>query len=338
MQPYLRKVVERIDLTEEEAQEAMQIIMTGQATAAQLACLVTALKMKGEKAAEITGLAKVMRQKVTPVCCQATDIVDTCGTGGDDGQTFNISTTAAFIAAGCGLPVAKHGNRSVSSQCGSADVLEALGVNINLSPQEMAGCIDNASLGFLFAPILHQSMQYALKPRQEIGIRTVFNLLGPLTNPAGAKRQLLGVYSPDLTETLAEVLLELGTKHAWVVHGLDGLDEISLSSKTQVTEVKNGKLRTFILNPADYGLKVVPLAALKGGSPQENAAIILNILQNREKGPTREIALLNAAAVLVVGGLADDLKEGLALARKSLGEGKALAVLEKLAVRGGRRR
>ncbi len=330
LKPFIHKVVEGISLTEQEAMLAMEAIMEGQSSEAQLACLITALKMKGETAAEISGFARVMTSKAEKIPCNSKDVVDTCGTGGDGAQTFNISTTAAFIAAGCGLKIAKHGNRSVSSRCGSADVLERLGVNLDISPKEAGRCIDEVNLGFLFAPLLHKAMKHAAGPRKEIAIRTIFNLLGPLTNPAGAKRQLLGVYSEDLTGIIGEVLLKLGTEHALVVHGLDGMDEISLCSPTKITEVKKGKLKTYVFDPTDISLKKVPSQALKGGGIQTNANILLSILQGKEKGPTRDIALLNAGAALVVGGMAESFQEGYYLAEKGLDRGEALLVLEGL--------
>lgn len=330
LKAYIHKVVEGFDLTEEEAEEAMAVIMAGDATDAQLACLVTALRMKGEKAAEIAGFARAMAKRAEKVNCRLKNLVDTCGTGGDGAGTFNISTTAAFIAAGSGLAVAKHGNRSVSSQCGSADVLEALGVSIDLPPKNVAECIEEAGLGFLFAPLFHKSMKHAAGPRKEMAIRTIFNLLGPLTNPAGTKRQLIGVYREDLTETLGDVLLMLGTEHAWVVCGLDGLDELSVCAKTRVVEIKEGTRRSFTLDPGQLGVAMASQGSLKGGGARDNAAIVVSILEGTETGPMRDAALLNAAAALVVGGQAEDIRAGYLSAAEAVEEGRALAVLEKL--------
>ena len=330
LKTYIHKVVEGFDLTEEEAEEAMSVIMAGEATDAQLACLLTALRMKGEKASEIAGFARAMAKQAKRVDCRVDNLVDTCGTGGDGAGTFNISTTAAFISAGCGLVVAKHGNRSVSGQCGSADVLEALGVRIDLSPHNAAICIKEVGLGFMFAPYFHKSMKHAVRPRREMAIRTIFNLLGPLTNPAGTRRQLIGVYREDLTDTLGDVLLMLGMKHAWVVHGLDGLDELSVCAKTRVVEVKDGVKTAFTLDPEQLGVKVASKGSLKGGGAQDNASILVSILKGKEKGPMRDAALLNAAAALVVGGLAEDIRAGFHLAARSVENGRALAVLEKL--------
>ncbi len=332
LKTYIHKVVEGLDLTEKEAEEAMGVIMAGEATDAQLACLVTALKMKGEKTAEIVGFARAMARKAEKVNCRKENLVDTCGTGGDGAETFNISTTAALIAAGCGLAIAKHGNRSVSSQCGSADVLEALGLKIDLSPRDVARCIEEVGLGFLFAPHFHKSMKHAVKPRKEIAIRTIFNLLGPLTNPAGTSRQLIGVYREDLTETLGDALLMLGMEHAWIVYGLDGIDELTVCAKTRIVEVKKGTKRAFTLDPEQLGVKIAARGSLKGGGARDNAAILLNILKGKENGPMKDAALLNAAAALVVGGLAKDIQAGFLLAEEAIKGGKALAVLEKLRV------
>ncbi|WP_320415604.1 anthranilate phosphoribosyltransferase [Candidatus Contubernalis alkalaceticus] len=322
-------VVRGRSLNIDESVKAMDIIMSGEATDAQIASLLTALRMKGETIEEITGFARVMREKVTPVKVNRPGLVDTCGTGGDQAGTFNISTTAAFVAAGAGLPVAKHGNRSVSSRCGSADVLEALGVNLELSSQQVAQAIEQVGIGFLFAPKLHLAMKYAIGPRREIGIRTVFNLLGPLTNPAGAKRQVMGVYDPALTEMLARVLLNLGAEHALVVHGLEGLDEISICGPTRVSEVKEGKVATYSIDPVDLGFPKAEFAQMGGGTPRENAEITLSILRG-EKGPRRDVVVLNAAAVLMSGGLAGDFPSSIELAQKVLDSGSAYEKLEEL--------
>lgn len=322
-------VVRGKSLNTEESGKVMDMIMSGKATDAQIASLLTALRMKGETIEEITGFARVMREKVTPVKVSCPGLVDTCGTGGDQAGTFNISTTAAFVAAGAGLPVAKHGNRSVSSRCGSADVLEALGVNLELSPEQVAQSIEEVGIGFLFAPKLHLAMKYAIGPRREIGIRTVFNLLGPLTNPAGAKRQVMGVYDPMLTEMLAEVLLNLGAEHAIVVYGLEGIDEISVCGPTQISEVKDKKVLTYQINPGEMGFPIGKAEQMQGGTPRENAEITLSILQG-EKGPRRDVVVLNAAAVLMTGGLAKDFPGGIKLAEKVLDSGSAYQKLEEL--------
>ncbi len=334
----LRKVVERQDLTREEALAVMQEIMAGGASDAQIAAFLVALRMKGETVEELTGFATVMREKVARVETKAraaltgTDreaLVDTCGTGGDASHTFNISTATAFVVAGAGLPVAKHGNRSVSSLCGSADVVEALGINLELPPEVVGQCIDEVGIGFLYAPLLHKAMKYVMPARREIKIRTVFNVLGPLTNPAGAAAQVMGVYDGTLTETLAAVLRELGSRRAFVVHGFDGLDEISNTGETKVSELREGKVTTYVIAPEDFGIRRASLADLRGGDARENASIIKRILQG-EKGPKRDVVLLNAAAGLVAGGKAEGLREGLELAREAIDGGAAMEKLIKL--------
>ena len=308
---------------------AMNTIMEGQATDAQIACLLTALRLKGETIAEITGAARVMRAKATPVPTKHPLVVDTCSTGGTGLHSFNISTTSAFVVAGAGVPVAKHGNRGVTRQSGSANVLTALGVNIEISAEHAGRCIDEVSIGFLFAPLLHGAMKYAIGPRREIGIRTIFNAIGPLTNPAGAQAQVLGVYSPELTETHGNVLNNLGSQHAFVVHGNDGLDEITTTTTTQVSELVNGTVKTYTLEPTKFGIPRANAASLVGGAPEENAEITQNIL-NGEKGARRNIVVLNAAAAIVAGGKAESLEAGIALATESIDSGKALAKLEGL--------
>lgn len=325
----IAKVVDGEDLTEEEMQEAMNEIMTGAATPAQIASFITALRIKGETVDEITGAAKVMREKATRINANGHIVVDTCGTGGDMAHTFNISTTAAFVVAGTGLTVAKHGNRSVSSACGSADVLQALGVNIELRPIDVERCLNETGIGFLFAPLFHEAMKHAIGPRKEIGIRTIFNILGPLTNPAGAKAQVLGVYSHGLTETMAKVLMKLGAAHCFVVHGTDGLDEITITGTTKVSEGKNGKVKTYTVKPSDFGLKKAKKVDLLGGNAEENAKITMAVLSG-EKGPRRDIVLLNAAAAIVAGGKAKTLKEGVKLAGESIDSGAAKEKLESL--------
>ena len=272
----IEKAVQKTDLREVEMMSTMDEIMEGIATQAQIASLITALRMKGETVEEVTGAARIMRQKATHVNACSSTIVDTCGTGGDRLNTFNISTTAAFVAAAAGLTVAKHGNRAVSSGCGSADVLEALGVNISADQEIVEECIQQIGIGFLFAPKLHGAMKYAIGPRREIGIRTIFNMLGPLTNPAGATAQLLGVYDTTLTEMFADVLKNMGTKRAFVVHGLDGLDEVSITGETRVAELKGGIIRTYNINPVDYFGKTDTLESIRGGDPAFNAQITRN--------------------------------------------------------------
>ena len=316
-------------LTEAEMIETMNEIMEGKTTDAQIACFLTALRLKGETIREITGAARVMREKATPVPTKHSLVVDTCSTGGTGLSPFNISTTSAFVVAGAGVPVAKHGNRGVTRQSGSANVLMALGVNIEISPEHVGRCIDEVGIGFLFAPALHGAMKYAIGPRREIGIRTIFNALGPLTNPAGAQAQVLGVYAPELTETHANVLNNLGCKHAFVVHGDDGLDEITTTTTTRVSELRNGAVKTYTLDATAFGIPKGDLNALLGGSPEENAEITVNILKG-EKGPKRDIVVLNAGAAIVAGGKADSLEAGIELANESIDSGEALAKLEGL--------
>lgn len=316
-------------LAEKEAEQVMDEIMTGQASPAQIAALLTAMRFKGETIEEITGFARSMRRHATPVRSRHPLLVDTCGTGGDGANTFNISTIAAFVLAGAGVPVAKHGNRSVSSRCGSADVLEALGVNLELSPADLEECLDRVGIAFLFAPVLHKAMKYAAGPRREIGIRTVFNVLGPLTNPAGAKAQIIGVYSAELVPVIARVLARLGTKRAFVVHGAGGLDEISPAGPAVVAEVREEEIREYSLDPADYGFSYVPVEALAGGSPEHNAALAREILRGAP-GPCRDTVLLNAALGLVAAGKAGDLAGGLALAAASIDSGAAAGKLDEL--------
>lgn len=325
----IAKLIDGQHLAQSEAAGVMDEIMSGQATPAQIGAFLIALRIKGETVDEIAGCASVMRQKATRVTTRHPVVVDTCGTGGDASGTFNISTTAAFVLAGAGLCVAKHGNRAMSSKCGSADVLKALGVNIELSPDRVGCCLDEIGIGFLFAPMLHAAMKHAVGPRREIGARTVFNVLGPLTNPAGAQRQLIGVYSPALTETLAEVLNRLGSDRALVVHGADGLDEITLTGETKVSELRDGKVRTYRVTPEGFGLRRASSKDLQGGDEQTNARIVLDVLKGAE-GPRRDAVLLNAAAAVCAGGLAEDIAGGIPIAQKSLDSGKALEKLEQL--------
>jgi anthranilate phosphoribosyltransferase len=321
-------------LAAEQAEAVMNEIMTGAATPAQIAGFLVALRVKGETADEIAGCARAMRSAAVPVQPSRDDVIDTCGTGGDQAGTFNISTTAAFVVAGAGLGVAKHGNRSVSSRSGSADVLEALGVNLTLAPERVAQAIDEIGIGFLFAPSLHPAMRYAVGPRRELGVRTVFNLLGPLTNPASAPAQLLGVYDADLTEVLARVLQQLGSDAAFVVHGHGGLDELSTTGPNQIScfgvTPGNGDVVTETLNPSELGFRQARASDLRGGDPQENARITRAVLDGRDRGPRRDVVLLNAGAALVAGGAADNLEEGVAHARESIDSGAALRSLESL--------
>jgi anthranilate phosphoribosyltransferase len=325
----IRKVVEGRNLAEEEASSAMEEIMRGEATPAQIASFITALRMKGETVEEITGCAQVMRQHATFISAPSPNTVDTCGTGGDGGNTFNISTTAAFVVAGAGVPVAKHGNRSVSSRCGSADLLKALGVEIEVEKERVEECLREVGIGFLFAPLLHRAMKHALGPRREIGIRTIFNILGPLSNPAQVKAQVLGVFDPNLTEKLAQVLGKMGARHALVVHGMDGLDEITTTAPTRISEWKDGQADTFLLAPEQVGISRANARELAGGEPEENAQITLRILRG-EGGPRREVVLLNAAAGLMVGRKARDFQEGIQMAAASIDSQAALGKLEAL--------
>ena len=325
---YISKVVDGADLTVDEARDALVEIMEGRATDAQIAAFLTALRLKGETVAEITGAAMVMREKATRVNAGADDVLDTCGTGGDATGTFNVSTAAALVAAGAGATVAKHGNRSVTSGSGSAEVLAALGVNIEAPVGVIEACLREARIGFLFAPKLHGAMKYAIGPRREIGIRTIFNVLGPLTNPAGANRQLLGVYDAALIAPLAETLAALGSTHALVVHG-SGLDEITTTGPTQISEARDGRVTTFEVTPEDFGLPTAALADVQVDGPEASAAAVRDVLDGKA-GPTRDIVLLNAGAALYAAGRADGIAEGLELAAKAVDEGAATAALEKL--------
>jgi anthranilate phosphoribosyltransferase len=331
---YIARLLDRQDLTAAEAEQAMEIIMTGQATPAQIGGYLVALRMKGETVEEITGSAQAMRRAAVPVRPTRPDVIDTCGTGGDRAGTFNISTTTAFVVAGAGLGVAKHGNRSVSSCSGSADVLEALGLNLNLSPERVAQAIDEIGVGFIFAPNFHPAMRHAIGPRRELGVRTIFNILGPLTNPAGASAQLLGVYDPTLTEVLANVLRELGSRAAYVVHGFGGLDELTTGGPNVVSYFgiapADGQVITETLDPRALGFEPAPPESLRGGNPQENARLTRAVLAGEEHGHRRDVVLLNAAAALVAGGIAADLAEGIARAAESIDSGAALRKLDAL--------
>ena len=325
----LEKLQRQEDLTEAEAAAAMGRIMDGEVPAAQVAGLLVALRQKGERPAEIVGFARAMRARAVPLCRPRPDALDTCGTGGDGAGTFNISTVAAIVVAACGVPVAKHGNRSASSRCGSADVFEALGVDIGASPALIEACLSDAGIAFFFAPTFHPSMRHAAPIRRELGVRTAFNLLGPLTNPAGARRQIVGVPKPELTELLARALSLLGSERAWVVHGADGLDELSTTGYTKVSEARGRSVRTFYVHPADVGLPKATLADLAGGDAAENAAIARAILAG-ETGPRRDVVLLNAGAALLVAGAAASLAEGIDRAGAAVDRGAATATLEQL--------
>ncbi|MBT3184245.1 MAG: anthranilate phosphoribosyltransferase [Nitrospina sp.] len=317
------------DLTEDEMVASMTAIMQGEVADSQLATFLTALQAKGETVAEIVGAARVMRAKAEKLDIKSTSLVDTCGTGGDGADTFNISTASALVTAGAGVTVAKHGNRAVSSRSGSADVLKCLGVNLDANLATVERCVDEAGLGFLFAPLMHKAMKHAAGVRKKLGVRTIFNLLGPLTNPANAQAQVLGVFDVKWVQPLAEVLCGLGCSRALVVHGSDGLDEITLTGVSQVAELKNGEVTSYNLDPAELGFDYCTSADLKGGTPEENAAIIQGIL-NGEKGAKRDIVVLNSAAAIYVGGKADSLEQGARLAVNSIESGKARDKLKDL--------
>jgi anthranilate phosphoribosyltransferase len=320
-------IVEGRSLDASEASCVMQEIMEGEATPAQVAAFVVGLRMKGETPEEIAGLAMAMRAHAVRIDPAAE--LDTCGTGGDSSRSFNISTAVAFVAAAAGVRVAKHGNRAMSSRCGSADVLESLGVRLDLRPDEVEGCIRQVGIGFLFAPVFHPAMKHAAGPRREIGVRTVFNILGPLCNPAGARAQLLGVAAPALVETMAGVLRQLGCRRAMVVHGEDGLDEITLSGRTMVCELRGGRLRRYTLSPEDFGLSPVAREQLEGGSSEENARLLCDVLAGKP-GPHFDVVVANAAAALYVADVADSVRKGADIARGVLESGRALTRLEHL--------
>ena len=321
-------LVNQQDLSQEQAAQVMEEIMTDAATPAQLGAFLTALRIKGETAEEMAGMAAVMRDKANRVHYQG-ELVDTCGTGGDASGSFNVSTAAAFVATAAGLKVAKHGNRAISGQCGSADVLEALGVKLELTPDQVRRCLDQAGIGFMFAPAFHPAMRFAAGPRREIGIRTVFNILGPLTNPAGATHQVLGVADPTIAAKMAQVLQRLGSTHSLVVHGTDGLDELSISAPTQVWEVHNNGIEEYTVTPEELGLPRASKEAIKGGDPQANAATLRALLSGQD-GALRDIVALNAAAALVAGDKAADLQSGVALAKAHMDDGSALKQVDAL--------
>jgi len=339
----ISRVVEGHDLSEGEMVEVMGQIMGGEATTAQIGAFITALRIKGETIPEITGAARVMRSRATPIRVgkvldldredineDRETILDTCGTGGSGTKSFNISTTVAFVVSACGVKVAKHGNRSVSSACGSADVLEALGVNLDVTPEKVSQCIDEIGVGFLFAPALHGAMKHAIGPRREIGIRTIFNVLGPLTNPAGADRQVLGVYAEKMVEPLARVLQQLGCGRGFVVHGSDGMDEITLTGATKIAEINSSNVECYEITPEQFGFKRCKLSDLQGGDAAANADIVRLILKG-EGGPKRDIVLLNSAFALVAAGCCATPQEGLAMAAEVIDSGAALSKLEALA-------
>ncbi|MDX9713870.1 MAG: anthranilate phosphoribosyltransferase [Dissulfurispiraceae bacterium] len=324
----IHMIVQNISLSEAEMAECMTEIMEGRATDAQTAAFLTALAIKGETVDEITGAARIMRDKATKIKAPE-NVMDTCGTGGDMAGTFNISTTTAIVVSACSVPVAKHGNRSVSSKSGSADLLEALDIKIDLQPAKVEICLAETGFGFLFAPLFHPAMKFAINPRREISIRTIFNILGPLTNPAGAKRQMMGVFTGKLTETLAKVLGNLGAIDAMVVHGEDGLDEITISNGTRVSRFRNHKTETYYISPEDFGFQRSPAATIQGSSRNENAGITLAILRG-EKGPRRDVVIINSAAALLTAGAAKDNLEAAAIAAEAIDSGRALAKLEQI--------
>ncbi|MEE8413971.1 MAG: anthranilate phosphoribosyltransferase [Dehalococcoidales bacterium] len=324
----IQSLVEGNSLTADEAAQVMEEIMEGEVTPAQFGAFVTALRIKGETTEEISGLARIMRAKAIPVKV-AGPLIDIVGTGGDGRGTFNISTAVAFVVAGAGLKVAKHGNRAASSKAGSADVLEALGVKLELTAEQVEQCINEVGLGFMFAPSFHPAMKYAGSPRREIGIRTVFNILGPLTNPAGARNYLLGVADASLTEKMATVLKNLGCDHALVVHGEDGTDEISITGKTQVYQIKKEGIESYTVNPEDFGVSEAGLDSLQGGTADENASLLRSILSGT-LGPQRDVVLMNTAAALVAGDKAETVLQGIDIAKESLDSGQAMAKLEQL--------
>lgn len=331
----LAKIVDGETIDRETARAAMACIMSGEATEAQIGAFLVALRMEGETAEEISGFAEAMRESSVRVHSAHPKLVDTCGTGGDALDTFNISTAAALVTAAAGAPVAKHGNRSVSSRCGSADVLAALGVRIDLAPSDVEVCLDEVGIGFLFAPSHHPAMKHAIGPRRELGLRTVFNILGPLTNPAGATRQVLGVFAPELTELLARTLADLGSDHALVVHGVDGLDELSTLGETQVSELRDGTIETYTVTPEQFGLRRATVEQLAGDEPDPSARLLVDAISGVDE-PRAEIVALNAAAALYVGEVAGDLAAGIEIAREAIESGAAVRKLDDLRTTTGR--
>lgn len=327
---FLTRIIQRKNLSEEEMAEMMNLVLTGQAGEAQIGAMMAALATKGETFEELAGAARAMRRNARRIQAVGSPVVDTCGTGGDGAQSFNISTTTAFVVAGCGVTVAKHGNRSVSSKCGSADVLEVLGVKLDTDPEIVEEAVQSIGIGFLFAPLYHSAMKYAAKPRRELGVRSIFNMLGPLTNPASANCQLLGVFAPQLTEMFAQALKLLGAHAAMVVHGHDGLDEISVCAPTRVSELKDGAIRTYDIDPEQYFGRLAEPAELAGGLPERNAEITRAVLSGAT-GPRRDVVLINAGAALVAAGKADRLQEGIEMAAAAIDEGRAMQKLKALA-------
>src|ERR1051325_9789084 len=327
---FIQKMIDRTDLTGQEARHAMEEIMAGQATDAQIAAFLTALRMKGETAQELVGFARVMREKAETLWDgEIPDVLDTCGTGGDRSGTFNISTATAFVAAAAGLRVAKHGNRSATSRCGSADVLEALGLDIQMPVERLRRAIKDAGMGFLFAPRFHTSMKHAMPVRSQLKVRTVFNILGPLASPAAACFHVVGVSSPEIMELMANALVGLGLKHAFVVHGANGMDEVSISSRTYVVEIRNEEIRQFVMTPEDFGISSAKIESIAGGNAADNAKIIESVLRG-ESGPRRDVVLLNSAPALVAAGAAKTWKEGLQAGANAIDSGAAFKKLQEL--------
>ncbi len=326
----LAKLSEGKDLTKDEAMYTQDMILTGQATEAQIACILTALKMKGETLDEITGFAAVLRDKANTISPDVDNYVDLVGTGGDCTYSFNISTTSAFVVAASGLPVAKHGNRSISSKSGAGDVLEALGVNIAADPDVVKKCVEEVGIGFMFAPHFNPAMKYVGKVRKDLGFRTIFNILGPLSNPSRAKAMVVGVYTSKLTDVIAKAMMNIGVERAFVVSGCDNMDEITLTGGTTISEIKDGRVNTFTVTPEQFGFKRCGLDELQGGDGTVNAGITKDILSGKEKGAKRDIVLLNAGATLYVGGMADSIQAGIRLAQETINSGKALKTLEAL--------
>lgn len=331
MKKLIALAADRQNLTEEQARQAMEIMLNGEASQAQIGAFLTALRMKGETLDELSGLAAVLRDKAATISPKVDRYVDLVGTGGDCTYSFNISTTSAFVVAAAGLPVAKHGNRSISSKSGAGDVLEALGVNIMAEPEQVRRCVEEAGIGFMFAPLFNQSMKYVGQARKDMGIRTVFNILGPLSNPSRAKAMVVGVYDPALTEKMATAMSRLGVERGFVVSGKDHMDEITLTTETVISEIRDGAVTTFEVTPEQFGFRRAALEELQGGDGAENARITRRILKNEEQGPKRDIVLLNAGATLYAGGAAGSMEEGIALADKTISEGRAYSVLERLA-------
>ena len=329
MKLIIEQILDHQDLAQKEAREVMFNIMSGEYNDAQISGFLIALRSKGETSEEIAGFVQAMRDKMTKID-SVDNAIDMCGTGGDASGTFNISTTATFVVAGAGVPVAKHGNRSMTSKSGSADVLTALGVDITLSPEKVSECIQEIGLGFMFAPSLHPAMKYAMGARKALGTRTVFNILGPLCNPAGVDRQLMGIFDGNLTEKVAQVLKKLGSIHAMIVHGEDGLDEVSITAPTKISHLQDGEINTSIISASDYGFQSALLDDLQGGTPEENAQITKNILQGHDVGKKMDIVIINAGLGIYIGGKSDSISDGIDIARNVINTGSAMNILEKL--------